>query len=130
MTNEATGKFRFSSKVKTGFNSKMEGNIFGVGHHTVITAALDHQLSDDVQLLDAAPDLLAALKELLAACEDDCGAVGSLTEFDGDDEPVGGGLDEDGNHEPMALTFGHLRRAARAIAKAEGSATGTKGGAE
>jgi hypothetical protein len=67
-------------------------------------------------------ELLEALKDLLAACEDDCGAVGDLAEFDGDDEPVGGGLDDEGNPEPMALTFGHLRRAAQAIAKATASA--------
>lgn len=112
---------------QVGFNWWLYSPNYGcVGYWT--GGKQDHKdgrwlLSDvDAHLIAAAPDLLCTLKDLLAACEDDCGAVGDLTEYDGDDEPVGGGLNDDGSPDPMALTFGHLRRAARAIAKAEGRA--------
>ena len=122
MTEDQKAKFKFSCKKPNGYRMNMDGTVRNADHVAVVVAALDGQYPDNHDLLNTAPELLEALKELLAACEDDCGAVGDLTEFDGDDEPVGGGLNEDGSTDPMALTFGHLRRAARAIAKAEGRA--------
>lgn len=75
------------------------------------------QSTEVTRIRAAAPALLVSLKELLDACERDCGVPSA---DDADDEPVGGGLNEDGTLNPMALTFGHLRRAAAAVAKAEG----------
>ena len=49
----------------------------------------------------------AAFKELLRACEQDFGEPSAI---DADDEAVGGGTEGD-----MCVTFGHLRRARRAL---------------
>ena len=68
---------------------------------------------EDLRLMAAAPDLLDALKAITKACEDDC--CGVNTDDCDDDESVGGGAEAD-----MALTFGMIRRAKAAIAKAEG----------
>jgi hypothetical protein len=54
----------------------------------------------------------AALIDLLIACEDEFGIP---SEHDEDDEPVGGGINEDGSPSPMKITFGMLRRARAAI---------------
>lgn len=98
----------------------LDGRDYGQEWCQEISEDALERMEADARMIAAAPDLLASLKELLFACEDDCGAVADLSEFDGDDEAVGAGMNEDGSPDPMALTFGHLRRAARAIAKAEG----------
>lgn len=55
---------------------------------------------------------LHALAAITDACEADCGVP---TDQDGDDESVGAGGDGKGGIEPMALTFGMLRRARAAL---------------
>lgn len=67
----------------------------------------------NIRLIAAAPDLYEALKSLTEACEGDF--FGSETNDCADDEAVGGGTDGD-----MCLTFGAIRRARAALAKAEG----------
>lgn len=75
-----------------------------------VTADEDPRQMATARLWMAAPDLLEALRALLTACEEDCGVP---SDCDADDEAVGAGEDGD-----MALTFGMLRRARAAIAKA------------
>lgn len=65
-----------------------------------------------VRCVNVHAELLEALKAITDACEADCG--GEITDDCGDDESVGAGPDYD-----MALTFGMIRRAKAAIAKAE-----------
>lgn len=57
---KATGSFTYKAKTKTGYSLNMTGKVFGPKHGTVIVAALDSQLCDDVDLLHAAPDLISA----------------------------------------------------------------------
>jgi Lar family restriction alleviation protein len=64
--------------------------------------------------------LSKALRDLLSACEAEFGRVKDLTEYDFDEEPVGMGQTIDGTPDPMAITFGHLRRADAALAALEG----------
>lgn len=65
-----------------------------------------------VDLINERDEVEAALRELLEACEKDCGVP---SPDDGDDEAVGAGKDGDGAIKPMALTFGMLRRARAAL---------------
>lgn len=60
-------------------------------------------------------EILAALKALLDAATED---FGTPSEGDEDNEAVGGGMNDDGSPDPMTITFGHLRRASAALAKA------------
>lgn len=76
-----------------------DGSAKGVGH-------LIEQLTEERD------GLLEALTEITGACEEDCGIP---SDCDQDDEAVGAGEDGD-----MALTFGMLRRASAAIARAKG----------
>jgi hypothetical protein len=75
---------------------------------------------------DSAPEIAAlraenerlreALVDLVNAADDDFGVPG---DHDEDDEPVGGGLKADGSPDPMAITFGHMRRARAALSEQE-----------
>ena len=49
-----------------------------------------------------------ALRELTEACVED---FGDGEDYGDGDEPVGGGRKEDGTPDPMAVTFGHIRKA-------------------
>jgi hypothetical protein len=64
-------------------------------------------------LIAAAPDLYETLNALMEieTCDKD------MDEF-GDDESVGAYQDDDGNILDLPLTFGHIRRARAALAKA------------
>lgn len=67
----------------------------------------------EIRLLqDREARLRAALVELLDACVEDFGPGDDGGE---DDEPVGGGKHDDGSNDPMAITFGMLKRAAAAL---------------
>ena len=68
----------------------------------------------NARLMAAAPDLLEALEQLLSVMDVD----GPATDDDPDEDSVG--WNGDGTEMPM--TFGHLRRARSAIAKARGEA--------
>ena len=57
-------KFKYSMVSGTGCSTKMDGVIRSPEHAGVVECALDGQLSDDVDLLRAAPDMLAALKKI------------------------------------------------------------------
>lgn len=63
-TDRAGAKFVYSIKTETGYNSKTEGRLRGPTHHGVVLAALGGQFVDAVDLLTAAPDLLAVLKDM------------------------------------------------------------------
>ena len=67
-------------------------------------------------LISAAPDMYAALKGLLECIDDDIG----MDEF-GDDESVGS-EEVNGEVHDMKMTFGTIRRARSALAKARGEA--------
>lgn len=54
-----------------------------------------------------------ALRELTEACVED---FGDGEDYGDGDEPVGGGRKEDGTPDPMAVTFGHIRKARAALA--------------
>jgi len=56
--------------------------------------------------------LRESLTELLDACVED---FGPGDDNDEDDEAVGGGLRDDGSPDPMAITFGMLKRAASTL---------------
>jgi len=60
------------------------------------------------QASDTLTRLTAALEDITAACEADCG--GPTTDEFADDASVGGGADSE-----MALTFGMIRRARAAL---------------
>ena len=51
---------------------------------------------------------IEALRELTVACVED---FGDGEDYGDGDEPVGGGRKEDGTPDPMAVTFGHIRKA-------------------
>jgi hypothetical protein len=57
--------------------------------------------------------LREALIDLINAAEEDFGVP---SDNDEDNEPVGGSLKADGSPDPMAITFGHMRRARAAVA--------------
>lgn len=55
--------YKYSLKADSGYKSDQSGKITPE-RHGVVCAALDGGLSDDLLLLRAAPDLLAALQEI------------------------------------------------------------------
>lgn len=59
--------YKYAMRTATGFSSEMDGPIRSPEHAGVVTAALAGYLSDDVNLLKAASDLLAVARECLAA---------------------------------------------------------------
>ncbi len=61
--------FKYAMRTATGFSSEMYGPIRSPEHAGVVTAALAGYLSDDVDLLKAAPDLLAVVECLAAEQE-------------------------------------------------------------
>jgi hypothetical protein len=72
----------------------------------------------NARLIAAAPELLEALRDLMDIETCDIG----MDDFE-DSDSVGAYQDGDGQTKDLPLTFGHLRRARAAIAKATGEQT-------